>query len=32
ATGLEITASGFPALIVDDEPEEAGYEVVPKNR
>ena len=32
ATGLDITAPGFPALLVDDEPEEAGYEVVPRNR
>ncbi len=32
ATGLDITAPGFPALMVDDEPEEAGYEVVPRNR
>jgi len=32
ATGLSILADGFPADIVDDEPEEAGYEVVPKNR
>ena len=30
ATGLDITAPGFPAEILDDEPEEAGYEVVPK--
>ncbi len=30
ATGLDITAPGFPAEMVDDEPEEAGYEVVPK--
>jgi 3-hydroxyisobutyrate dehydrogenase len=30
ATGLDITASGFPAEIVDDEPEEPGYEVVPR--
>ncbi|MEO1112419.1 MAG: NAD(P)-dependent oxidoreductase [Pseudomonadota bacterium] len=29
ATGLDITASGFPAEMLDDEPEEAGYEVVP---
>ena len=29
ATGLDITAPGFPADILDDEPEEAGYEVVP---
>lgn len=27
ATGLDITAPGFPAEIVDDEPEEPGYEV-----
>jgi 3-hydroxyisobutyrate dehydrogenase len=30
ATGLSITAPGFPAEMVDDEPEEPGYEVVPK--
>ena len=30
ATGLDITAPGFPAEMFDDEPEEAGYEVVPK--
>lgn len=29
ATGLSITAPGFPAELVDDEPEAAGYEVVP---
>ncbi|WP_298257404.1 NAD(P)-dependent oxidoreductase [uncultured Litoreibacter sp.] len=29
ATGLDITAPGFPAEMVDEEPEEAGYEVVP---
>ncbi len=29
ATGLTITAPGFPAEMVDDEPEERGYEVVP---
>ena len=29
ATGLDIRAPGFPADIVDDEPEEPGYEVVP---
>ncbi|NDW54705.1 NAD(P)-dependent oxidoreductase [Aliiroseovarius sp. PrR006] len=29
ATGLDITAPGFPAEMVDDEPEEPGYEVVP---
>ncbi len=32
ATGLSILADGFPADIVDDEPEEPGYEVVPRNR
>lgn len=30
ATGLKITAPGFPAEMSDDEPEESGYEVVPK--
>lgn len=30
ATGLDITAPGFPADLVDDEPEERGYEVVVK--
>lgn len=29
ATGLDITAPGFPAEMVDDEPEARGYEVVP---
>lgn len=29
ATGLKILAPGFPAEMVDDEPEEPGYEVVP---
>jgi 3-hydroxyisobutyrate dehydrogenase len=29
ATGLSITAPGFPAEMVDDEPEERGHEVVP---
>ncbi len=29
ATGLDIRATGFPAEIVDDEPEEPGYEVKP---
>ena len=29
ATGLDIRASGFPAQMTDDEPEEAGYEVRP---
>ena len=32
ATGLDITAPGFPALMEDDEPEEPGYEVVPRGR
>jgi len=31
ATGLKILAPGFPAEIVDDEPEEPGYEVLPKS-
>ena len=30
ATGLSILADGFPADMVDDEPEEPGYEVIPK--
>lgn len=30
ATGLDITAPGFPAEMVDDEAEEPGYEVVPR--
>jgi 3-hydroxyisobutyrate dehydrogenase len=29
ATGLSVTAPGFPAELVDDEPEEPGYEVHP---
>lgn len=29
ATGLQINAPGFPAEMVDDEPEEPGYEVIP---
>ena len=32
ATGLDITAPGFPAEMVDDEPEEPGYEVFPLGR
>lgn len=32
ATGLSILAPGFPAEMVDDEPEEPGYEVVPPSR
>ena len=31
ATGLKINAPGFPAEIIDDEPEESGYEVIPKS-
>ncbi len=31
-TGLEILADGFPAEMLDHEPEEPGYEVVPRNR
>ncbi len=30
ATGLDIRAPGFPAEMTDDEPEEAGYEVIPQ--
>ncbi|MDW4496719.1 NAD(P)-dependent oxidoreductase [Sulfitobacter sp. D35] len=29
ATGLSVTAPGFPDELIDDEPEEPGYEVVP---
>ncbi|SHI60828.1 3-hydroxyisobutyrate dehydrogenase [Shimia gijangensis] len=29
ATGLDIRAPGFPSEMLDDEPEEAGYEVIP---
>ncbi|MBT5139300.1 MAG: NAD(P)-dependent oxidoreductase, partial [Acidimicrobiaceae bacterium] len=29
ATGLSILADGFPADILDDEPESPGYEVIP---
>src|SRR6056297_1698382 len=32
ATGLDITAPGFPAEMTDDEPEEPGYEVYPPGR
>jgi 3-hydroxyisobutyrate dehydrogenase len=32
ATGLDITAPGFPSEMVDDEPEEPGYEVCPPGR
>lgn len=30
ATGLEVLAPGFPPEMLDDEPEEPGYEVIPK--
>ena len=30
ATGLDISAPGFPSEILDEEPEEPGYEVVPE--
>ena len=29
ATGLDVRAAGFPNELIDDEPEERGYEVVP---
>jgi 3-hydroxyisobutyrate dehydrogenase len=32
ATGLDITAPGFPPEMVDDEPEAPGYEIVPPGR
>ncbi len=32
ATGLNISAPGFPAEMTDDEPEEPGYEVIPLGR
>ena len=32
ATGLSILAPGFPAQMIDDEPEEPGYEIIPKGR
>ncbi|MBR9863389.1 MAG: NAD(P)-dependent oxidoreductase [Rhodobacteraceae bacterium] len=32
ATGLDIRAPGFPPEMTDDEPEERGYEVIPKGR
>lgn len=32
ATGQAVLAPGFPPEMVDDEPEEPGYEVVPKGR
>jgi 3-hydroxyisobutyrate dehydrogenase len=30
AVGVDVLAPGFPAEMTDDEPEEAGYEVIPK--
>ncbi|NBD29275.1 MAG: NAD-binding protein [Alphaproteobacteria bacterium] len=32
ATGLAVLAPGFPAEMVDDEPEEQGYEVIPTGK
>lgn len=32
ATGASVLAPGFPAEMVDDEPEESGYEVIPGGR
>jgi 3-hydroxyisobutyrate dehydrogenase len=32
ACGIDVLAPGFPAEMFDDEPEEPGYEVVPKGR
>jgi len=32
ATGQRVLADGFPEEMTDDEPEEPGYEVVPRNR
>ncbi|NNE94761.1 MAG: NAD(P)-dependent oxidoreductase [Acidimicrobiales bacterium] len=32
ATGLSVIAPGFPPEMVDDEPEEPGYEVIPTGR
>lgn len=32
AVGVEVLADGFPATMVDDEPEAPGYEIVPVNR
>ena len=31
ATGLSVLADGFPEALVDDEPEEIGYEVLPEH-
>jgi 3-hydroxyisobutyrate dehydrogenase len=32
ATGLDVSAPGFPSEMTDDEPEELGYEVIPTGR
>jgi 3-hydroxyisobutyrate dehydrogenase len=32
AAGIEVLAPGFPAEMIDDEPEESGYEVQVKGR
>ena len=32
AMGFKVLADGFPAEMLDDEPEELGYEVVPRGR
>lgn len=32
ATGLDILAPGFPPEMVDDEPEEPGYEIIPQGK
>ena len=32
ATGLDFRTPGFPSEMLDDEPEEPGYEVIPQNR
>ena len=32
AAGVQVLADGFPAEMTDDEPEEAGYEIVPISR
>ena len=32
ACNIKVLAPGFPAEILDDEPEEPGYEVIPKGR
>lgn len=32
ATGLDVTCAGFPALLLDDEPEAPGYEVVARTQ